>query len=76
MKEIIRFISVLYKYISVLHKYYITHILYHIIWTHEIDDMLIKDNNNVYAQCNSKVQEYRSLYGSHETYSKKIRSDL
>ena len=27
-----------------------------------------RQNNNVYAQHNSKVQEYRSLYDSHETY--------
>ena len=43
MKENFRFISVLYKYISILHKSYISLISYHIIWTHEIDNMLIKD---------------------------------
>ena len=72
MKEIFNFISVLYKFISILHKSYISPILYHIIWTHEIDTMLIKEKNNIYAQHNSKVEEYISLYHSHDSFKKKI----
>ena len=68
MKEIFSFISVLYRYILFLHKSYISRLLYHVLQNHEINNMLIKTNNNVYAQHNSKVQEYTYLHASHETY--------
>ena len=54
MKEIFIFIAVLYKYISFIHKYYIIPISYQIIWTHEIDTMLIKDKQ--WCICSTQFQ--------------------
>ena len=48
MEDFFSFILVLYEYISVLHKSYISLISYRKIWTHEIDNILIKIEKTMY----------------------------